>query len=120
MSITEFECCCCFSDIDLNNALSCKKGHVFFIFYLFFQVTCAECLERALGIAVGDQTLIKCFHESQCKEYYPEAALRKATDNIKLRKAYDNVVINYLLIDLNEMKINFRYSQIIQYITLNL
>lgn len=77
-----FECCCCFTDADLNNLLTCPIGHI----------TCSDCLERALQVAVGDRTVIQCFHESGCTEHFSEIAIRRATEDLRLRKAYNNVV----------------------------
>ncbi len=82
----EYQCCCCFETIDLNNAISCSAGHV------SGHVTCTDCLTRAIEVAVGDQKTLKCFHESKCNNYYTENAIRKSTDDTRLRRAYDNVV----------------------------
>jgi TRIAD3 protein (E3 ubiquitin-protein ligase RNF216) len=82
-NIPTFQCCCCFdSDIELNQSLTCPDGHI----------TCVDCITKAMQVAVGERTIIHCFHESGCKQHYTENALYRATSDIKLRKAYDLVV----------------------------
>lgn len=79
------ECCCCFStDLDFNNVNSCPNGHL----------ACSDCIERAVSVAVGNLKIVKCFHQDGCDEYYPDVAIWRATRNLPLIKAYDNVVAN--------------------------
>jgi hypothetical protein len=82
-SMNTFECCCCFdSDIGINKIIECPKGHL----------TCTECIERSLKVAVGNRDYAKCPHESNCGETFSELALCRATQDLKLKKAYDNIV----------------------------
>lgn len=78
----EFECCCCFDSIELNRAISCTHGHV----------ACTDCLKRALNVAVGDRSVLRCFHQSVCTGVYTEVALNRGILDSKLKTAYDNVV----------------------------
>jgi hypothetical protein len=80
--LMNFTCCCCFDDITVNHVVSCPSGHL----------SCIECINRAMSVCVGEQTIIKCFDQSGCSQNYTENALCRATPNYKLKKAYDNIV----------------------------
>lgn len=76
------KCTACFDDnISINNAVTCQDGHV----------SCTECIQRAIKIAVGSNQRINCF--ANCGKTYDDIALWKAIpfdDN--LRRAYDAIV----------------------------
>jgi hypothetical protein len=80
-----FTCCCCFdSKVELNQVIACPDNHI----------TCSDCLQRSLNVAVGEQSIIHCFHESGCDKEYTEIALNRALPESKLKKSYDLVLAN--------------------------
>ena len=77
-----FECCCCFNDISLNEAIVCPDNHI----------SCSSCINKALEIAVGENKVIKCFHTSGCKYEFSEVGLNRALPPPKIKTTYDNIV----------------------------
>lgn len=80
---TPIACCCCFGEVSYNSSIVCPSGHI----------TCVECINRAVAVALGNRTLIRCFHQSNCQEPFSETALNYSITDSKLKMSYDNIVI---------------------------
>jgi hypothetical protein len=79
-----FECCCCFVETNINNVISCNLGHI----------SCIECINKAVQIAVGNNDIVRCFDQSECDEIFNSNIISRAICNEKLKVAYNNVVTN--------------------------
>lgn len=61
-------CNCCFDDeININNAVVCSKDHV----------ACTDCISRAVKIAVGENSVVRCF-TGTCDEVFPDNIISRA------------------------------------------
>ena len=81
LSLDSLECSCCFSEMCVNESVTCTDNHL----------CCVMCLETGIGIAIAERKTVKCFSTVGCSKEYPEKALKRGLET-GTKNAYDKIV----------------------------
>lgn len=90
--IMKLTCSCCFDEeLSVNHAVACENQHI----------SCTECILRAVHVAVGENSIVRCFAQN-CGQIFPDNVIARAFPfGNPAKDRYSIILHRYMLSEAN-------------------